>query len=524
MNSDSVYFQYSSEFPEQVQLLEKLNLLFPGVVHVYDLKAHQILYVNERFTELLGYTREELHAWKGNLQNRILPDDLFAQKSRKVGALLRKEVSYVEQETRILHKDSSERIFTTRLTIFRCDEAGNPLELVGVSEDITERVTRYKQLLQQQEMHRITEQAFHFGSWEKNLQTGELICSEGLYELMGHLPETMNHNCEDYTSFFTFLDKRDNEMVSQTVQEAIKNHQPFRLEHRVLTQSGKKKVLMVVGRPVLNEQGMVSLLVGSIADITILRQYEHDLRLKIEELQRSNSELEQFAYAASHDLQEPLRKISAFVGRLRNKLGDELEEEAEDYMRRTLQAIDRMKSLIDALLLLSRVTRQGNVRESVPLNQIVQEVLEDLDAQVLEKQACIEMDELPVVDAVPVQMRQLFYNLLSNALKFTDSSRTPHIQIKVRPLPLEETQSQLLSPHFQWTEISVNDNGIGFEPQYKERIFQVFQRLNGRSEYEGTGIGLALCRKIVEFIGGTITAESQPGQGTRFVFYLPSLV
>lgn len=339
---------------------------------------------------------------------------------------------------------------------------------------------------------------------------------------MGHSPETMSNNCEDYTYLFEFLDKRDDRMVSQTVQEAIRNHQPFRLEHRVLTQSGKKKVLMVVGRPVVNEQGTTTLLVGSIADITILRQYEQDLRLKIEELQRSNGELEQFAYAASHDLQEPLRKISAFVSRLRTKLGDTLEDEAEDYMRRTLQAIDRMKSLIDALLLLSRVTRQGNTKESVSLTSIVEEVLEDLDAQISEKQASIEMDELPIVEAVPVQMRQLFYNLLGNALKFTNSGRTPHIQLKARSLSATESRDRSLSVHFQWIEMTVADNGIGFDPQYKERIFQVFQRLNGRSEFEGTGIGLALCRKIVEYCGGTITAESQPGEGTRFIFYLPT--
>ncbi len=522
MSSDSAYFQYSPEFPEQVRMLEKLDQLFSGIVHVYDLKSQRVIYVNDRFTELLGYSRQEFHDRGGNLEFQVLPDDLFNQKEEKIEALLRKERTAVEYETRLKHKDNSECIFKTRLTIFREDTEGNPLEIIGISEDVTKQVTRYNDLLQQQEMHRITEQAFHFGSWEKNLLTGELICSDGLYELMGHSPETMSNNCEDYTYLFEFLDKRDDRMVSQTVQEAIRNHQPFRLEHRVLTQSGKKKVLMVVGRPVVNEQGTTTLLVGSIADITILRQYEQDLRLKIEELQRSNGELEQFAYAASHDLQEPLRKISAFVSRLRTKLGDTLEDEAEDYMRRTLQAIDRMKSLIDALLLLSRVTRQGNTKESVSLTSIVEEVLEDLDAQISEKQASIEMDELPIVEAVPVQMRQLFYNLLGNALKFTNSGRTPHIQLKARSLSATESRDRSLSVHFQWIEMTVADNGIGFDPQYKERIFQVFQRLNGRSEFEGTGIGLALCRKIVEYCGGTITAESQPGEGTRFIFYLPT--
>ncbi|MDQ1088209.1 ATP-binding protein [Siphonobacter sp. SORGH_AS_1065] len=522
MNSKSVQFQYPAEFPEQVRMLEKLNLLFTGIVHVYDLETRRIIYINHRFTELLGYSLQELEGWDGNLEVPVLPDDLWSQKEEKLEALLRKELNAIECETRLKHKDQSERTYKTRLTIFREDEYGKPLELIGISEDITEQVNRYKTLLQQQEMHRITEQAFHFGSWEKNLETGELVCSDGLYKIMGHSPEMMSSNCEEYTSLFTFLDKRDDTMVSQTVQEAIRNHQPFRLEHRVLTQSGKKKVLMVVGRPVLNENGTVSLLVGSIADITMLRQYEQELRLKIEELQRSNGELEQFAYAASHDLQEPLRKISSFVTRLRAKLGDTLEDEAEDYMRRTLQAIDRMKSLIDALLLLSRVTRQGNVKESVSLAHIVQDVLDDLDTQISEKKAFIEIDELPTIEAVPVQMRQLFYNLLGNALKFTDPSRVPHIQLKATPLPLEEAREKGLSTHFQWMKITIKDNGIGFEPEYKERIFQVFQRLNGRSEFEGTGIGLALCRKIVEFCGGTITAESQLGQGTCFTFYLPA--
>ncbi|PQA58864.1 sensor histidine kinase [Siphonobacter curvatus] len=522
MDSKSALYQYPAEFPEQIQMLEKLDLLFPDIVHVQDLTTQKIIYINDRFTELLGYSKQDLADRGGNLHAILLSESLFNQRAARIEELITRQKQFVEYETLLLHKNQTERLFRTRVAVFRSDAEGNPLETISVSQDITESHLNYTKLLQQQEMHRITEQAFHFGSWEKNLTTGELICSDGLYEVMGHTRETFRKDCADYTSFFTFLDHRDDELVVRTVQEAIDTRQAFRLEHRVMTQEGQEKVLMVVGRPVVNEKGKVTHLVGSIADITLLRQYESALRQKIEELQRSNGELEQFAYAASHDLQEPLRKISAFISRLKQRLGTQEDEEVENYMRRTLQAIDRMRSLIDALLILSRVTRQGKSREIVPLNPIVEEILEDFDAQIAEKGAIIEWDELPEIYGVPVQMRQLFSNLIGNSLKFTDTMRPPIIRIAAQSLSLTQVRQKGLSTARKWVEITLQDNGIGFDPEYKERIFQVFQRLNGRSEFEGTGIGLALCKKIVEHEGGIILADSKPGEGARFTFCLPS--
>lgn len=246
-----------------------------------------------------------------------------------------------------------------------------------------------------------------------------------------------------------------------------------------------------------------------------------ELQVFAEELSRSNRELEDFAFVASHDLQEPLRKIRAFGNRISTGYGDALDERGQDFLRRMLNAAERMSMLISDLLSFSRVTTRGKDFEETDLNEMVRSVLEDLEITIEESQANIEIDTLPVMKADASQMNQLFLNLLSNALKFTKPDQPPHITLRYEAIDDNEAETLHLLPGLSWFKLTLQDNGIGFEQTFAEKIFAPFQRLHGRSEYKGTGIGLAVCRRIIERHNGTIEAFSEPGQGAKFELFLP---
>ncbi len=263
----------------------------------------------------------------------------------------------------------------------------------------------------------------------------------------------------------------------------------------------------------INENGKV---VGSVLvfkDITERKRVEESLAQKAAELARSNAELEQFAFVASHDLQEPLRKIQAFGDRLKARCESFESTEIKDYLERMQGAAGRMRTLISDLLTFSRVIRSSEPCVPVDLTTVVREVLGDLEVRIEKTAAKIELGSLPNIEADPMQMRQLFLNLISNALKFQPAAATPLVKITSR---LAHTGSGE-----QLCEIAVQDNGIGFDEKYVDKMFAVFQRLHGRSEYEGTGIGLAVCRRIVDRHHGNIVARSQPGQGATFLITLP---
>ncbi|MBP7936332.1 MAG: PAS domain S-box protein [Phycisphaerae bacterium] len=243
-------------------------------------------------------------------------------------------------------------------------------------------------------------------------------------------------------------------------------------------------------------------------DVTRLKQAEREVARQVAALARSNAELEEFAYVASHDLQEPLRKILAFGDRLKATCAEGLPGQGPDYMGRMLNAARRMQTLIDDLLTFSRVTTQARPHVSVDLNEVLGEVLSDLEVRIEQSEAQVEVSALPTVQADPTQMRQLFQNLVGNALKFRRREVSPRIRIWAESVGV-------------MSRISVEDNGIGFEEKYAERIFGIFQRLHGRGEYEGTGIGLAVCQKIVKRHGGEIVARGAPDRGATFIVSLP---
>jgi PAS domain S-box-containing protein len=260
---------------------------------------------------------------------------------------------------------------------------------------------------------------------------------------------------------------------------------------------------------------------GSVAtyeDVTQTVHAEEGLRQYAAKLERSNRELQDFASIASHDLQEPLRKIEAFGDRLMAKCADELSDAGRLYIDRMQDAAGRMRCLINDLLTYSRVTTKARPFVPVELGRIAREVMSDLQVAIEQADARIELGELPVVEADPTQMRQLLQNLLSNALKFRREALRPEVRITARLYTADRSIHRAAG---RLCEVTVADNGIGFKPDYAERIFGIFQRLHGRGEYPGTGIGLATCRKILERHGGAITASGQAGEGATFVFTLP---
>ena len=270
--------------------------------------------------------------------------------------------------------------------------------------------------------------------------------------------------------------------------------------------------------PLETENGI--LMISVVRDITERKQAEEKLARFAQRLERSNRELEDFAYVASHDLQEPLRKIQAFGGRLKARCAAALDDQGRDYLERMQNAADRMQTLINELLTLSRVTTKVQPFGPVNLADIFREVVSDLQARIEQVGGCVEMENLPTIEADRLQMRQLFQNLISNALKF---HRAEPVVVKIHGQILGPQERRVVGrPQIDGLcQITVQDNGIGFDEKYLDRIFNPFQRLHGRGEYEGTGMGLAICRKIVECHRGLITATSMPGSGATFIVTLP---
>ena len=285
-------------------------------------------------------------------------------------------------------------------------------------------------------------------------------------------------------------------------------------------------------RSPIREKGELVGRVVVFKDITERKQSAEALEIKAAELVRSNAELEQFAFVASHDLQEPLRKIRAFGDRLKTKCEAVLPEEGLDYLGRMQNAAARMQTLINDLLTFSRVISRTEPFALVDLGQITREVLGDLEVRIEKSGAEVIVGELTKIEADALQLRQLLQNLIGNALKFQPPNSKPRVEIGGRTvacreenipalLEMDQSMTSLKPEEQQYFQLIIRDNGIGFDEKYLDRIFAVFQRLHGRQEFEGTGIGLAVCRRIVDRHKGVITARSKPGEGATFVVTLP---
>ncbi|MBU1820762.1 MAG: PAS domain S-box protein, partial [Bacteroidetes bacterium] len=256
-------------------------------------------------------------------------------------------------------------------------------------------------------------------------------------------------------------------------------------------------------------------------DVTAIVRSESMLEQTNRELQRSNGDLQQFAHVASHDLKEPVRKIMVFSNLIRSELGDGLPEKGRLYLSKVESSARRMHAMIDGVLLYSSLNASEHAYESLNLNEIIQDIEGDLELLIAQKEASIVYEDLPRIEGSRVLIYQLFYNLLNNSLKFSSPGRRPVIRLSCASATREETESRGLNPHGKYVKIVLEDNGIGFSNDVAERIFGTFIRLHSKDSYEGTGLGLALCKKIVERHGGIIYAQGQEGEGAIFSLLLP---
>ena len=264
------------------------------------------------------------------------------------------------------------------------------------------------------------------------------------------------------------------------------------------------------------------LLIGAFRDVTERTRANEELRSFADRLERSNRYLQHFASVAAHDLQEPLRKVRVFGDRLLDRSGESLDERSKDYLTRMTAATARMQQLIDDLLTYSRVSTEVETLQPVDLNEVIDEILSDIEVAVTQTDAVIEVDDLPTINAVQSQMWHLFQNLISNSLKFHREGVRPYVHVSAQ---VHGGSNGLLFGGVDaeaTCAVTVRDNGIGFDPQYSEKVFGIFERLHSRAEYPGTGVGLALCKEIAERHGGGITADSTPGEGSTFQVILPT--
>jgi len=326
-----------------------------------------------------------------------------------------------------------------------------------------------------------------------------------MYELYGITPDRF---ASVYDAWASSLHPDDRSLAEAAIQQALAGEKDYDPEFRVIHPDGTVHFIKAYALVQRNEQGEAQRMIGINYDITARKQAEQALQQLMLDLQRSNQELEQFAYVASHDLQEPLRAITSYTQLLAKRYQGQLDEKADKYIHYVVDGATRMQQLIQDLLTYSRVGRYELKLQPTDCNAVVERVQHDLQVVIAESNAVITVDALPTILADTAQVTQLFQNLIGNALKYRGQA-APSIKISARQQGKE------------WA-FSIQDNGIGIEPQYAERIFEIFQRLHTRREYEGTGLGLAICKKIVARHHGRLWVESQLGQGATFCFTFPA--
>ncbi len=468
------------------------------IVWMATADAEEFVYINPEFEEVWGLDREELYDDPLSFLDAVHPED----RERVQNGFAELPEEEFDDEFRIIRPDGEVRWVHARGDRVT-DEDGEMVRVVGIGDDITERVERERELERALDLLEKTERIADVGGWEIDVETQDVFWTDHVFDLL----EVTADEEPPLDEALDMYHEEDQPMVEDAVENALASGDPFDVEVRLRTDAGELRWLRLQGAPDTVDGDVVSLR-GAAQDITERKQRERKLEELVDKLEESNERLEQFAYAASHDLQEPLRMVSSYLQLIERRYEGELDEDGREFLEFAVDGADRMREMIDGLLKYSRVDTRGDPFEPVELDDVLADVRENLQMKIEESDAEIEADPLPRVEGDEGQLRQVFQNLLSNAIEYSGDS-PPRVHVTA-----ERDGSR-------WT-VSVIDEGIGIDPDDADRVFEVFQSLQPPDDHGGTGIGLALCERIVQRHGGRIWVESEPGEGATFSFTLPA--
>jgi PAS domain S-box-containing protein len=494
--------QLKENLRESETRLEALMEASPLAYFWADLDGN-VLYINRRFQEYFGYSIDEFLTME-DWRNLAYPDEKYRDLISPADVRIPDPDKNRPKESWIRCKDGSSRYVSRGKTI-----AGNRIMITYM--DVTD-VEQAKMELEASQAQ--LAEALHLAkaaAWSFDPEKLEYTFNDAFYALYGTNAEEQGGykiSIKDYP--LRFIHPEDQPVYYKQIEEnKNKTDAPdfMQLEERALRQDGKDMYVSCRMKVFKDAHGRSSRLLGVTQDVTVHKRIQSELAQRAEELACSNAELEQFVYVASHDLQEPLRMVASYTELLARRYKGKLGSDADEFIAFAVDGANRMKRLIDDLLSYSRVGTRGKPPQPTNSESAFQQAISNLSFAIEEKNAVVSADELPLVMADESQLIQLFQNLIANAIKFQDS-KTPQVHVSA------ELNGR------EWV-FSVKDNGIGIEPEYFSRIFLIFQRLHKKTEYPGTGIGLAVCKRIVERHGGRIWVESAFGAGSTFYFTFP---
>jgi PAS domain S-box-containing protein len=482
---------------------------------------------NHSAERIFGYTSQEMI---GAHITKIVPNDRLDEEP-KILDRLKKGERIDHFETKRITRDG--RLLDISLSISPVKNSkGVIIGASKIARDITVQKRAEQRIRESEEQVRVSEERLRLaveiaemGMWDLDLTTGLTTTSAEHRKILGYSKTTQWSK----VLFMQAIHPADRPMVEAAFQNALQTGN-ISYEARIIRNDKSERWVRVNGTTIYDKKRQPVRILGTVLDITDQKKAKDELENMVLErtselmtsnsaLERSNHELEQFAYIASHDLQEPLRKIQTFADMVKEHLDDS--ELTEKYFNKIYASATRMSRLINDVLNYSRLTKTGEQFVTTDLNKILKDVLSDFELLIEQKAAVINHSDLPAIKGIPLQIHQLFSNLISNSLKFSEVK--PQITITARTISREEVHAYpRLDKDKAYIELVFQDNGIGFEQQHAEQIFIIFQRLNNLRNYSGTGIGLALCKKIVDHHDGMITAKSEPGQGATFTIILPA--
>lgn len=524
-------FKTQAELRDSQNFIRKITDATPSIISSYNINTGKYTFISGGLEKLLGYpTHEAMEKGVAFFAGIIHPDDAVAlqEKNEKVLEEVNgnpdKKDTVAEFTYRMRHRDGDYRWFHTYGTVFDFNAEGKVEHILNITLDVTE---------QKQAVETIREQEYFIQQiadasptilylFDVPSQSMAYINREAFF-VLGYLPEEITEEGSNVTSLLYHPD--DLPLLPGRTQSR-KNFQQvdsmIQYECRMKHKDGDYRWLLV--REIVfksEENGGISQIIGAALDITRRKEMERTILQNAHQLEQSNASLEEFAYVASHDLKEPLRKISTFGDRLAASQADRLSNEGQIYLNKIIDASQRMQAMISDLLSISMIS--GNRQfEKVSLQKIMADTLQTLEFKIEQQNAVVRYNALPEANVVPSQFRQLFQNLIANSLKFVRDGVQPVIAVEWKTVTDEEVTAYQVAKAPSYLRIAFSDNGIGFENEYAQKIFAIFHRLHGRSEYEGSGIGLAICKKIVEHHGGVIFASGQPGAGATFTLIIPA--